>query len=253
MNVDVYPILRWLLRVGDESATIQLSHFAPIGAHAVDHVRAGIYQSPEPLLAFAQSITRDSNFLGRFLLRVNVQTATYIAFKCSIRRESGEPVIKDPPVLTAVMSQPIFHFEWLAGVKGRDVNLQAAVKVLWVHILGPAVAHFLLHCAPNKVQPAFIEVVAQLVYTREPDHHRSGVSNSPELLFAFAQSLLSLFALRDVTCKPGEVMFVILDVFTERDFKWYLTAVSMQTRQLCCIPIQMLFSSRDVAIQAGLM
>src|SRR5580658_4892556 len=56
MNILVQPISRWFPRIRDEAPAVELSHLAPVGTHAINHVRTGVHECPEPLFAPAQQL-----------------------------------------------------------------------------------------------------------------------------------------------------------------------------------------------------
>jgi hypothetical protein len=62
----------------------------------------------------------------------------------------------------------------------------------------PAVSLFGFERPPSKFQPSLIEEVAQLVYARHPDQHRSGIRHESEAFFALTFRVFGLFALRNV-------------------------------------------------------
>lgn len=58
MNVFLQPGAAGLMGVGHELPDIGVGHLAPIGAHAIDHIRAGGHQRAEPLLALTEGLAR---------------------------------------------------------------------------------------------------------------------------------------------------------------------------------------------------
>src|ERR1700730_8949856 len=82
----------------------------------------------------AHSFVGNPNFLCRLFLVMDVETTSHIPLKRSIRRVARHCPIKYPAVLPSVMPQAIFHLKWTTSIEAADVNLQAAIKVLWMHV-----------------------------------------------------------------------------------------------------------------------
>jgi hypothetical protein len=101
---------------------------------------------------------------------VNVDTAANIARKASRIICERNAAIEDPAVDAVVPAKPVLHFERLAPVEVIEIVPDAAVKVVRVHTLRPAVAHFLFDRPPRVRQPRIVEVVAAGVNTRTPNH-----------------------------------------------------------------------------------
>src|ERR1700691_5562674 len=88
----------------------------------------------------ARHVLGDANLFGRLFLGVDVETTAHISFKRSIGRVAWHSSIQYPTVLPGVMPHPIFHLKRTTSVEVAIVNLQAAVEILWVHVLRPAIA-----------------------------------------------------------------------------------------------------------------
>ena len=69
-------------------------------------------------------------------------------------------------------AQPIFHFERLAPPKMIQIMRDAALEIIGMDPLGPAVAHLLFDRAPSEFEPGLVEVVTLGVEARAPDHDR---------------------------------------------------------------------------------
>src|SRR5438552_1654995 len=94
-------------------------------------------------------------------------------------------------------SQPVSHDERLPGVKRFSVGFEAALKIVRMHALGPAISHFLLNRAAGKLEPGLVEESAEFVQARHPDKDGRRVSYHAETLFALAQLSLTFCALLD--------------------------------------------------------
>src|SRR5262249_29584901 len=104
----------------------------------------------------------------------------------------------DPAVFSVVPSQPIFHQEGLALIKGRFVGPIAALEIVRVDILGPAVADLLFHRSAHEVDPRLVKPVAELVSAAHPDQDRSRISHQAKSLFALPECDLCRLALANV-------------------------------------------------------
>ena len=58
MYIFVQPIFPWLPRIRDETPAIELTHLAPVGTHAINHVRARVHECAEPFFARTQQLLR---------------------------------------------------------------------------------------------------------------------------------------------------------------------------------------------------
>ena len=96
----------------------------------------------------------------------------------------GEPAA----TLTALHSLGL-QCTLMARVKGVDVSLEAALKIVAVHALGPAVPYFQLHCPADEIEPGLIEPVTKLVRPGPPDHDRGVIGELPEEALALVDRL----------------------------------------------------------------
>ena len=67
-----------------------------------------------------------------------------------------------------------------------------------VNSLRPTVAKLLFEGASREFQPPLIEIVAQFVGARHPDHHRGGVGHETETVFALSPRQLGALGLCDI-------------------------------------------------------
>src|SRR5437764_8719172 len=84
----------------------------------------------------------------------------------------------------------------------------------------PAIAKLLLQLSAGKVEPPFVEKGAELVWARQPDHHRRRVGHDAKTSLAFQELFLCTFAQCDVArhppCEGRFAMFVQLDAAMTR-------------------------------------
>src|SRR5579862_2102365 len=168
-----------------------------------------------------------SGLLCRLFLIMNVEASAHITFKGSIWCVTWRAVVSNPAVLTGVMSQTVLHLEWLTSIEAVDVDLQAAIKVLGMDILRPAVARFLLQSSPDEVQPSFVEVIAKLIGSSHPNHDRRGIRDCAIPLFAFPQSELRLLTLCDVM-RDGELHHTAIGVMQRRGMGFHVVPRTIQ-------------------------
>src|SRR5271169_4681465 len=86
----------------------------------------------------ARHVLRNPNLLCCLFLVMDVKTTANISFKGSIRRMARHSSIQYPAILPRAMPHPVLHLKSTTGVEVAHVDLQAAVEVLWMHILHPA-------------------------------------------------------------------------------------------------------------------
>src|SRR5206468_5824997 len=75
--------------------------------------------------------------------------------------------------------------------KRFDVGFEAALEIVRMHAVGPAISHFLFHRATGKLEPRLVEKSAELVQARHPDQDGRRVSYDSETFFALAQRNLT--------------------------------------------------------------
>lgn len=107
-------------------------------------------------------------------------------------------MIQNPAVLSAAVPQAVFHLERLTGVEVGHIDLKTAFKVIRVNARGPAITYLLFHRVSDEIQPAFVEVVAELVRPGHPDHDGRSVGHDLITLFALTQCLLRSLLSRNV-------------------------------------------------------
>ena len=94
--------------------------------------------------------------LGTFEIG-DIDIGSDIAGESSARRKAGNAAAQQPPVLAIGPAHPVLDVEVLASIKGRTVAGIAALRIVGVDALGPAVAQLLFHGPARKDQPGFIE------------------------------------------------------------------------------------------------
>ena len=102
---------------------------------------------------------------------MNVGTGAEVAEKAAIMRVTRNPGIVDPAIFPIMPPQPVLHAKFLSGFEVTDVNSEAAIKILRMNAFGPAIPEFLRHRASGELKPRPVEPDAELVFTRDPDHH----------------------------------------------------------------------------------
>src|SRR5262245_22776793 len=93
--------------------------------------------------------------------------------------------------------QPVFHSEFTTFDECLVINLQTNSDVLRVNVFRPSVLSALYHerrRPARMIEPAFVEIIADLVRVRDPDHRRGGRDHQPEPGFGIMESRLNLLA-----------------------------------------------------------
>src|SRR5215467_10008731 len=125
------------------------------------------------------------SFLGELSIG-DVQARSNVASKRAIRIEPRGTNVENPSILSVMTSQPVLHFEILATFKSLRVGRDTSPQVVGVDRFRPTIPELLLKRSSAEIQPALVEVRAELVRTRHPDHYGCAVGNQPESLFALA-------------------------------------------------------------------
>src|SRR5215467_13290666 len=120
----------------------------------------------------------------------DINTNPDVTCKQPILIESWYADVKNPAILSVVMTQPILHFELLSPIKRLHVDVKATLQVVCVYTFRPTISKLFFHGSPSEIQPRLVEVGAEFVRPRHPDQHRRGVRDQPEALFAFLKSFL---------------------------------------------------------------
>jgi hypothetical protein len=89
------------------------------------------------------------------------------------------------------------HHKRFARIECLCVNLETPLQVVRVYAFGPAVSHFLLQTTARKLQPRFVEEIAEFVHTRHPDKDRRRIRHDPKTRLAFPPLGLSRCAFLD--------------------------------------------------------
>ena len=153
----------------------------------------------------------------------HIDAGTDVPLQLTLLIEIGRPVVLYPAILAVITTQTVIHGERLPPFERVEINPKAAVQILGVHPLGPAVALLLLQRASGKVQPGLVEVVTKRVQPGDPDHHRRRVGHLPEASLALDQRPLRDLGLVDVANDPG--MLPMLRAETAADLGPTLAAI----------------------------
>src|SRR5690606_28979059 len=110
----------------------------------------------------------------------------------------GGAAVEDPAVGAVVAAEAELHLERRAGVEGGGVGGEAAVAVVGVDALGPAVAELAVEGAAGEGEPGGVDVVALPVRAGRPHQHGGGVGHGAEAGLALAEGGLGPPPLGDV-------------------------------------------------------
>src|SRR5262249_55596967 len=136
------------------------------------------------------------------------------------------PQIENPTILSIMSTQPILQLEGFAAVKGMVIGFQTGAQVFGVDIFSPAVSELRWKGTTCELQPGLIEVGAQPVRTRHPNHHGHRVGYQPETSFAFPQFLQDFLALRNIHLDRSNIRYVPVGVFHASCVEKYFSLLS---------------------------
>src|SRR6202007_1925598 len=128
----------------------------------------------------------------------HINTRANVTSKRPVRIEPRHANVGNPSKFAVVVSEAILHPECLPAIKGLCVRIQASLQILRIDSLRPAVAEFLVNGSAGEVQPGLVEVGAEFVSPRHPDHHWSTIGHQPETRLTLAQFRFRALSLRDV-------------------------------------------------------
>src|SRR5262249_6686764 len=112
--------------------------------------------------------------------------------------------IDNPAILAVEAPEAILHCEALARLEGRAVRLHAAVEIIGVDRIRPAITQLLLDAASGEAQPRHIDERYQPIGVRDPEQDRGCVCHGAESLLAATQHLLCVLALGEVQNEADE-------------------------------------------------
>src|SRR4029079_2480198 len=104
----------------------------------------------------------------RLAALVNVDAAPDEARERSRVVGKGHAAIDNPAGDTVVAAQAVLHFERFVTAKVVEIQGHAALEIVRVHTLGPAIPHFLLERPPREGEPGLVEIVALRVEAGAP-------------------------------------------------------------------------------------
>ena len=157
------------------------------GAQVPDPVRQDSRQRLEPLLDLGllaegrHDVGEQARALFAQTPRVHVDADPHHPREAGLGEHRRAPV-EDPAVRAVVAEQPVLHLERSARLERAAVDAEAALEVVRMHALGPAVAELLLHRAPAELQPPAVEVGAASRGLGHPHQRRRRVRDGPEAL-----------------------------------------------------------------------
>src|SRR5215469_2925686 len=99
----------------------------------------------------------------RTLAVANINTNPDITCKRPVLIRSWHADVKNPAILSVVVTQPILHFELLSPVKRLRIDVEAPLQVVRVNSFRPTVSKLLFEGSSGEIQPRLVEVVAKLI------------------------------------------------------------------------------------------
>lgn len=112
---------------------------------------------------------------------VDVPTRSGKALEYAVIVKQRHAMHDDPAVPAAVVVQPVFQRERLAGIETDHIGLQAAVIVVEMDTLEPAAAAFLGRAAPGEGQPGIVEPDAGALGIGDPHQGARRLGNTVEI------------------------------------------------------------------------
>src|SRR5206468_7193037 len=156
-----------------------------------------IRRETHPLLAFSQSLPLVYQFS-------DVHARTDVASEVFLSVVARHTAIRNPAIFAVVTSQPVLHDERFPGIKRFDVGFEAALEIVRMHAVGPAISHFLFHRATGKLEPRLVEEGTKFIRVRHPDKDGRRVSYHAESLLALAHGRFAPLAIRDIANNNDE-------------------------------------------------
>jgi hypothetical protein len=102
----------------------------------------------------------------------NVDAAPDIALELVLLAIKWRTPVEDPPVLSIMTLEPIFHLKYFLLVKCIAVHSKAVLEIAGMNTVGPSVPVLLFQTAPPELEPAVVEIIALSTRVGTPDHKR---------------------------------------------------------------------------------
>ncbi len=145
----------------------------------------------EPLLTVAQRILR---CLALGDIDGGAEEATVRAVRSILRNAQ----VQDPPVRAVGRADAVFHAERPVCFDGRNIGACAALDVVRVDSVQPAVVEQLVERKAREFHTGAVEIVERRVGPDGPHHDGSEIGDQTKLLFTLAQSPLDARASRSL-------------------------------------------------------
>jgi hypothetical protein len=120
----------------------------------------------------------------------DIYCGAHIAGEIPVLVKARDSSVLYPAEFSVRAQKAELHAERLTRAESFEIRLETQVAVIRVDAFRPAVLALLFQVAPPKFQPGAIEVGAESIRPRYPDHHWSSVGQRQEPLFANLLRLL---------------------------------------------------------------
>ena len=117
----------------------------------------------------------------------DVHIAADIPGKAAVRAVLRNARRQQPPVAAVGVANAVFHEEWLARFERGLVGVTAAVQVLRMDTVQPALVQQLFERPSSELHTSVIEVVERRVWSGGPDHDGCAIRDETNPLLALAQ------------------------------------------------------------------
>src|SRR5262249_42839690 len=120
---------------------------------------------------------------------VDVHRRADVAGEAALGAVAGRTGVEYPAPGAVGAAEAVFHPEVRAGGEGAAAGVEAALAVVGVDAIGPAVAALLLGAAAGELQPRPVEEGAGPVGAGGPQQHGGGVGQQAEAVLGLAGGL----------------------------------------------------------------
>src|SRR5574337_33215 len=135
----------------------------------------------------------------RLLQLTNIDAATYVSGKGTIRQESGRPPVQGPAIDAVDPPLAVLDLERLTPRERLPVGLKKRLVVRMSS--GYPLCRRPFRRAPGELQRRFVVEGAASIRSGHPDHDRRSVSYDPESRLAFPELPLRPLPIPDLICQ----------------------------------------------------
>ena len=112
--------------------------------------------------------------------------------------DARDAVRRHPAILAVGAARAGIDLEGLPLLEGAEEDIGPDLPVVWVQEIVPAVGRHLVELPPEEGNPLLVDEIGLAEGVRGPHHHRRGIGQGAEALFALPQRRLGTLAVGDV-------------------------------------------------------